>query len=129
MLKVVGGSGNGVPVTFLVRGPALLDRFFKTVVEIFVLSAFRDLGLVVEFDLVDQEAGETLRLAVNVLIFRRHGSRRRSLWYRVDLSMDYRLRFGQRRIDFDHSGVWFSDRGVRLSDDCRRFDCGTCDRS
>ena len=67
-LKVIGGSGNCVPVTFLVRGAAFFDRFFQTVVEVFVLSAFRDLGLIVEFDLIDQQAGKTLGLAVNFLI-------------------------------------------------------------
>ena len=71
MLKVIAGSCNRVPVTFLVRRAALLDRFFQTVVEILVFPAFRDLGLIIEFDLVDQQAGKTLGLAVNVLILGR----------------------------------------------------------
>jgi hypothetical protein len=53
ILKVIAGSGNRVAVTLLVRGPAFFDRFFQTVVEIFVLPPFRDLGLIIEFDLVD----------------------------------------------------------------------------
>src|SRR5208283_5954265 len=53
MLKVIAGSCNRVPVTFLVRRTTLLDRFFQTAVEIFVLAAFGDLCLIVEFDLVD----------------------------------------------------------------------------
>lgn len=32
MLKVVGGSRSGIAVTFLVRGAALLNRLFETVV-------------------------------------------------------------------------------------------------
>src|SRR5216684_3924263 len=60
MLKVIAGSCNGVPVTLLVRPTAFLDRFFQTVVEIFVFPAFRDLCLIIEFDLVDQQASKTL---------------------------------------------------------------------
>lgn len=71
ILKVIAGSGNRVAVTFLVRGPAFFDRFFQTVVEIFVLSSFRDLGLIIEFDLVDKQAGKALGFAVNVLILGR----------------------------------------------------------
>ena len=71
MLKVIGGSCNGVPVTFLVRPTAFLDRFFQTVVEIFVFPAFRDLCLIIEFDLVDQQVGKTLGFAVNVLMLGR----------------------------------------------------------
>src|SRR5260370_17023078 len=78
MLKVIAGSCNGVPVTLLVRATAFLDRFFQTVVEIFVFPAFRDLCLIIEFDLVDQQASKTLGLAVNVLILERdRGNRRR----------------------------------------------------
>jgi hypothetical protein len=78
MLKVIAGSGNGVAVTLLVRAPAFLDRLFQTVVEILVFPAFRDLGLIIEFDLVDQQAGKTLGLAVNALILGRgRGNRRR----------------------------------------------------
>src|ERR1035438_1998632 len=76
-LKVIGGSRNRGPVTFLVRRPALVDRFFQAVVEILVFSAFRNLRLVVEFDLVDQQTGKTLRLAVNVLLLGRKRRGRR----------------------------------------------------
>ena len=72
MLKVIGGSCNRVPVTFLVRRPAFFDRFFQTVVEVLVFSALRDLGLIVEFDLIDQQAGKTLGLAVDFLILGRN---------------------------------------------------------
>src|SRR5467141_4753320 len=68
ILKVIAGSCNRLPVTFLVRRTAFLDRFFQTVVQIFVFPPFRDLGLIIEFDLVDQQASETQGLAVNVLI-------------------------------------------------------------
>ena len=73
MVKVVAGSGNGAPVTFLVRPTAFLDHFFESVVEIFALSALGDLCLIVEFDLVDQQAGKALGFAVNVLIGRGDG--------------------------------------------------------
>ena len=77
MLKVIAGSCNRVPVTLLVHGAAFLDRFFQTVVEVFVLAAFGDLGLIIEFDLVDQQAGKALGLAVDFLIVgRNRGSRR-----------------------------------------------------
>src|ERR1035437_2764530 len=65
MLKVIAGSCNRVPVTLLVRPTAFLDRFFQTVVQIFVFPAFRDLCLIIEFDLVDQQVGKTLGFAVN----------------------------------------------------------------
>src|SRR5216683_3793263 len=68
ILKVIAGSCNRLPVSFLVRRTAFLDRFFQTVVKIFVFPAFRDLGLIIEFDFVHQQARETLGLAVNVLI-------------------------------------------------------------
>src|SRR5260370_41502208 len=68
MLKVIGGSGNRVAVTFLVRGTALLDGFFQTIIEIVVFSTFRNLCLSIEFDLVNQATRTTLGLAVNVLI-------------------------------------------------------------
>src|ERR1700693_3244778 len=42
MLEVIAGCGNCIPVTFLVRRPALLNSFFQTIVEIFVFSAFGD---------------------------------------------------------------------------------------
>src|SRR5258708_24422429 len=68
MMKVIGGDCNRTPVTLLVRDATLVDRIFKTIIEIFILAPFRYLGLVVELDLVDQEAGKTLRFAMNVLI-------------------------------------------------------------
>src|SRR5258708_28403720 len=71
MLKVIGGSGNRVAVTFLVRGTAFLDGFFQTIIEILVFPAFRDLGLIVEFDLIDEQTGKALGLAVNLLILGR----------------------------------------------------------
>ncbi len=71
MLKVIAGSCNRVPVTLLVRGTAFLDRIFQTVVEILMFPAFGDLGLIIEFDFVDQQAGKTLRLAMDFLIVRR----------------------------------------------------------
>ena len=84
MLEVIAGSSNGVAVTLLVRPTALLDRFFQTVVEILIFPAFSDLGLIIEFDLVDQQAGKTLGLAVNVLILGRdRGNRRRTGVVRV----------------------------------------------
>src|SRR5260370_20737696 len=71
MLKVIGGSGNRVAVTFLVRGTAFLDGFFQTIIEIVVFPAFGDLCLIIEFDLVNQETRKTLGLALNVLILGR----------------------------------------------------------
>src|ERR1035437_6225374 len=53
MLKVIAGSCHRAPVTSLVRRTAFLDRFCQTVVEIFVFPAFRDLCLIIEFDLVN----------------------------------------------------------------------------
>src|SRR5579862_2731708 len=72
MVKVIAGTGDGIPVTLLVRRPTFLDGFLQTVVKVLVLAAFADFCLVVEFDLVDQEPGKTLSLVVNVLILGRH---------------------------------------------------------
>src|SRR5208337_5626451 len=71
MLKVIAGSCRRVPVTFLVRGTAFLNRFFQSIVEIFVFPAFRNLGLIVEFDLVNQQPSKPLCFVVNFLIVRR----------------------------------------------------------
>src|SRR5260370_12021699 len=91
MLKVIAGSGNRVPVTFLVRGTAFLDRLFQAVVEILVLPAFGNLRLIIEFDLVDQEAGKTLCLAMNFLILGRgrgrHGGVRQRFGSGLSLGM------------------------------------------
>src|ERR1035437_6513329 len=79
MLKVIAGSGNRVPVTLLVRGTAFLDRIFQTVVEILMFPAFGNLGLIIEFDFVGQQAGKTLRLAMDFLIVGRGGGNRQRL--------------------------------------------------
>src|SRR5580658_3056159 len=55
ILKVIARCRNRVPVPFLVRPPAFLDRFFQTVVKIFVFPALGDFRLIIEFDLVDQQ--------------------------------------------------------------------------
>src|SRR5258708_40250502 len=68
ILKVIARCCNRLPVPFLVRRTALLDRFFQAVVEIFVFPAFRDLCLIIELDLMNQKARKTLGLAVNVLL-------------------------------------------------------------
>src|SRR6202158_6452950 len=67
ILKVIARCCNRFPVAFLVRRTTFLDRFFQAVVEIFVFPAFRYLCLIIEFDLVDQQASKTLGLAVNVV--------------------------------------------------------------
>src|SRR5271163_5022953 len=72
IVKVIAGSCNRAAVTFLVRRLAFLDHFLEAVVEVLVFPPFRHLGLVVEFNFVDQQAGKTLRLAVQVLILGRH---------------------------------------------------------
>jgi len=68
MMKVIAGDCNRTPVTLLVRDATLVDRIFKTIIEVLILAPFRYLGLVVELDFVDQEAGKTLRFTMNVLI-------------------------------------------------------------
>src|SRR5271157_4461983 len=112
MLKVIGGSCNGVPVTFLVRPTAFLDRFFQSVVEILILPAFRSLGLSIEFDLVDQQAGKTLGLAMNFLILGRDRGNRRRLGRCLGLGMTDRERLGQRRVQFNNRGLNFGDRAL-----------------
>src|SRR5258708_27526483 len=77
ILKVSARCCNRLPVPFLVRRTALLDRFFQAVVEIFVFPAFRDLCLIIELDLINQKARKTLGLAVNVLILGRERRRGR----------------------------------------------------
>src|SRR6202795_3101999 len=79
ILKVIAGSCNRLPVSFLVRRTAFLDRFFQTVVKIFVLPAFRDLCLIIEFNFVDEQARKTLGLAVSVLILGRDRRNRQRL--------------------------------------------------
>ena len=56
ILKVVSGSCNCAPVTFLVRCPALVDDFLEAIIDVFILAAFCDFGLIVELDLVDKKA-------------------------------------------------------------------------
>src|SRR3981081_2444564 len=73
ILKVIARCCNRLPVAFLVRRTAFLDRFLQAVVKIFVFPAFRDLCLIIKLDLIDQQASETLGLAVNVLILGREG--------------------------------------------------------
>ena len=70
MLKVIAGSRNCIPVTLLVRAAAFLNRFFQTIVKIFVFPAFRDLRLIIKFDFVHQQAREALRFAMYVLVLR-----------------------------------------------------------
>ena len=67
--EVIAARRNGVAVALLERGAALIDVFFQAVVEIFIAAAFVDLRLVVQLDLIDQQASEALRLAVSVGVF------------------------------------------------------------
>src|SRR5260221_5658347 len=71
ILKVIARCCNRLPVPFLVRRTALLDRFFQAVVEIFVFPALRDLCLIIELDLINLKERKTLGLPVNVLILGR----------------------------------------------------------
>jgi len=62
MLKVIAGGRNRVSVTFLVRAAAFFNRFLQTIINVFVLPAFRDLRLIVELDLIHQQTSEALGL-------------------------------------------------------------------
>src|SRR5271169_5076859 len=140
ILKVIAGSGYRVAVTFLVRGPAFFDRLFQTIIEIFILPAFRNLGLIIEFNLVDQEAGKALGFAVNVLILGRHGGSRgfrgcigRCLGHRFRVGTTDRQRLGERRSLSCRAGhrrrsrrccrlgVAWSMRGERIVESWRRL--------
>src|SRR5258708_37314921 len=55
ILKGIAGSCNRLPVTLLVRRTTFLDRFFQTVVKIFVFTSLLYLGLVIDFDFVVHE--------------------------------------------------------------------------
>src|SRR5216683_1528554 len=96
MLKVIGGSGNRVAVTFLVRGTAFLDGFFQTIIEIVVFPAFGDLCLIIEFDLVDEQTGKTLGFAVNVLILGRGRGGQRSFRRCLGRSLGMGMTDGER---------------------------------
>ena len=74
--EVIGAGRYGVAVALVVGRPALIDIFFEAIVQIFMLAAFRNFGLVVKLDLIHQQPGETLRLAMKVGIFRRHVRKR-----------------------------------------------------
>src|SRR5258708_36950182 len=89
MLKVIAGSRNRVPVTFLVRAAAFFDCHFQAIVEVFVLSAFGDLRLIVEFDFIHQQARKTLGFAVHILILGRYGRSRSGLLRRRDRRDDF----------------------------------------
>src|SRR5260370_2615217 len=122
ILKVIAGSCNRLAVTLLVRRTAFLDRFFQTVVKIFVFPAFRDLGLIIEFDFVDQEARETLGFAVNILILRRDGRSSRRHGCCLAIRMTDRQRFSQCRahFSFNDCGLNFGDRAMGGAGDWRR---------
>ena len=68
MLKVIPRSCNRIPVTLLVRAPALIDRVLQSVIKIFILPAFANLSLIIKLDLIDQQARKPLRLALDLLI-------------------------------------------------------------
>src|SRR5258708_25044285 len=70
LLKIVCAGCRRVAVSLLVCRAAFLNVVLHSIVKIFVLASFGDLGLVVQFDFIDQQAGETLRLAMDVGIFR-----------------------------------------------------------
>src|SRR5208282_4041708 len=74
VLKIISGGGHGGAVALLKRASALVYVFLETVVQILVAAALGDLGLIVELDFVDQQAGEALRLAVNVGVLGRKAS-------------------------------------------------------
>ena len=71
ILKVIPGGCNSAAVTLLVRAAALINHFFQTIVKVLVLAAFGDLCLIIKLDFIDQKAGKSLSLAMNVLILRR----------------------------------------------------------
>src|ERR1035437_9951659 len=116
MLKVIAGSGDGVPVTLLVRGTAFLDRIFQTVVEILMFPAFGNLGLIIEFDFVGQQAGKTLRLAMDFLIVGRGGGNRQRLGCGLRAGVTDGERLGQRNLP---GGARNGRRGFV----CRRCGC------
>src|SRR5208283_2767219 len=66
VLKVISARSDGATVAFLERPPALVDVFLQTVVQILVAPSFSHFRLVVELDLVNQQAGEALRLAMDI---------------------------------------------------------------
>lgn len=111
MLKVVGGSGRCVPVTLLVRRAALLDGLFQTVVEIFLFAALGNFGLIVEFDLVDQQARKALGLAMHFLILGRDSGTCRNLWGRARSASTVAAMTDRQRLR--QRGLYFSQRRLR----------------
>ena len=95
MLKVIARSCNCIPVTFLVRAAALLDRFLEPIIKIFVLAAFGNLSLIIELHFVDKQARKTLGFLVSFLIVERKTCYGRSFLFRR-CCFDYRRQFFHR---------------------------------
>src|SRR5580658_6629246 len=76
MLKIVSARGNCAAVTLLEGAMALINIFLQAVVKILITTSLRDLRLIVELDLIHQQPGESLRLAMNVCIFGGKSSQR-----------------------------------------------------
>ena len=51
------------------RRTTLINIFLEPIVEILVATSLGDLSLIVEFDLIHQQACETLRLPVSIGVF------------------------------------------------------------
>ena len=71
LAEVVGAGGHAVSVALLESSTALFDVFLEPVVQIFVLAPFGDLCLIVQLDLIHQQPGKALRLAMDVGILGR----------------------------------------------------------
>src|SRR5260370_31286551 len=68
LMELVCGARQRVAIAFVVRSATFFDIFFQAVVQVFVIAAFGNLGLIVELDIVHEEAGEALRLAMNFAV-------------------------------------------------------------
>src|SRR5271165_2677128 len=60
LLKVVATGRGRTAVALLKRGAALFNVFFQAIVEVLVAAALGHLRLVVELDLIHQQAGKAL---------------------------------------------------------------------
>src|SRR6266581_6537417 len=106
LLKIVSTGCGGVAVALLERGATLFNIFFQPIVKILVAATFRNLRLVIELDLIDQQAGKTLCLAVCVRVFRGHSGE----WIRRCRRRGCCARRSSMGRNLDHFRRWFRRR-------------------
>src|SRR5438105_8182317 len=68
LIEVVAAGGRSVAITLIVTGAALFDVFLEAIIQVAMLAAFADLGLVVELDLIHQQFVEALSLFMDFVV-------------------------------------------------------------